>query len=120
MKTKAFRIFISITCLCMAAAYLIFFLFFDISHFTGHDLIKTVDSPDGKYEIVVYRNNGGATVDYALLCSVRSTANGKEKNIYWDYPYQEPVIQWENNNVVVINGHSLDVKKDTYDYRRQK
>ena len=115
-KTLVFLILV----LLLAVAYLIFFLFFDISHFTGQDIVKTVDSPDAKYEIVVYRNNGGATVDYALLCSVRSTDSGKEKNIYWDYPYQEPVIQWENNNVVVINGHSLDVKKDTYDYRRQK
>ena len=118
--SKATKTLVVIICTSIIVWFLIFNCFFDIAHFVGQDIISVLDSPDGNYEIVVYRNNGGATVNYTLLCAIRSTTTGKEKNIYWEYPYQEPVIQWDSKYVVIINGHKLNIKKDTYDYRRKR
>ncbi len=80
-------------------------------------MLNKVDSPDGKYTISVYLNNGGATTDYAVLCSVRKNQIEKEKNIYWNYYCTEAKIEWNYEDSVTINGIELNVTDDTYDYR---
>jgi len=39
-------------------------------------------------------------------------------NIYWDYRIEDADIEWTDEDTVVINGHSIDVLKETYDWRR--
>ena len=65
--------------------YAIHWAFFDIQRIEGQELINEVVSPDGKYTVSAYLNNGGATTDYTVLCSVRNNETEKEKNIYWNY-----------------------------------
>jgi predicted SprT family Zn-dependent metalloprotease len=63
-------------------------------------------------------NNGGATTGYAVLCTIKNNKNGKTKNIYWQYRTTKAYMEWINDDNIKINGIILNVKKETYDYRR--
>ncbi len=96
----------------------IYFAFFDIQGIDGQEVITVSDSPDSAYTVTAYLNNGGATTDLAVLCSVRNNKTKKERNIYWNYHCSTADIQWLDDKTVSINGIKLDVTKDLYDYRR--
>lgn len=91
--------------------------FFDIQRIEGQEVIEEVISPNDNYTITAYLNNGGATTDYAVLCSVTDNQTGKERNIYWQYHCSEAEIEWKDEQTVIINGVELNVLKDSYDYR---
>ncbi|MBR3350603.1 MAG: hypothetical protein IKG35_00625 [Erysipelotrichaceae bacterium] len=103
----------------LVIAISIYYCFFDISHFKRQEQMFVVES-NNNLAIVVYRNNGGATVDYSLLCTVKNTETNQEWNLFWDYPYYKPEIKWINDNTVMINSNLLNVYLDRYDYRREK
>ena len=97
--------------------YGIYWAFYDIQRIEGQKVIKEVSSPDGTYTVTAYLNNGGATTDFAVLCSVKINGQNSERNIYWNYRCREADIVWIDKDVVQINGIELNVRKDTYDYR---
>ena len=105
----------------IAVAAIIFFVvyraFFDIQHIDGQEKIAESISPDGKYTVTAYVNDGGATTGYAVLCTAENNKTGRERNIYWEYHCKEADMQWKDDRTIVINGVQLDVKKDSYDYR---
>ena len=84
----------------------------------GDEIICTSSSPDHSYTITAYLNNGGATTDFAVLCRVKNNHTQKERNIYWQYHCDYADIMWKDNFIVVINGIELDVRSDSYDYRK--
>ena len=100
--------------------YGFYYAFFDIQRYEGHEEIGVSQSPTGAYTVTAYRNNGGGTSGYAILCTVTDHATGETRNIYWDGKVETADIQWKDQKTVVINTHELDVVEDTYDYRRQK
>ncbi|MBQ2775339.1 MAG: DUF5412 domain-containing protein [Clostridia bacterium] len=114
---KFLKVIIPILIVIAVGAYAINWAFFDIQRIDGQELLHEVVSPDGKYTVSAYLNNGGATTDYAVLCSVKNNDTDKEKNIYWNYHCTEAVIEWNNEDTVTINGIKLNVTTDTYDYR---
>ena len=95
----------------------IFANFFTIWFIKGDETIKAVPSPDNKYTVTAYLNNGGATTAYAVLCTVKHNSTGIKRNIYWQNRCDDAEIEWVDNETVIINGIELDVKEDTYDYR---
>ena len=97
--------------------YGIYYCCFDIQQIKGHELINEVTSPSGKYTILAYLNNYGATVDFAVLCAVKNNETQKEKNIYWNYHCNKAEIEWNSEDIVTINGVKLNIHKDTYDFR---
>ena len=97
--------------------YGIYWAFYDIQRIEGQEIIQEVSSPEGTYIIRAYLNNGGATTGYAVLCSVKTNGQNKEKNIYWQYRCEKADIVWLDEYTVQINGVELNVKKDIYDYR---
>lgn len=97
--------------------YGIHWAFFDLQRIEGQEVIEEVISPNDTHTITAYLNNGGATTDYAVLCSVTENQTGKERNIYWQYHCSEAKIEWKDEKTVIINGVQLDVLKDSYDYR---
>jgi len=98
--------------------YGIYWGIYDIQRLCGEEKISTAISPDGNYTVTAYRNNGGATTDYAILCNVENNETGKKRNIYWNYRCDSAYMEWTDENTVMINGIELDVTKDSYDYRR--
>ncbi len=97
--------------------YGIYWAFYDIQRIEGQEIIQEVSSPNGTHTVTAYLNHGGATTDYAVLCSVKTNGQNKERNIYWQYHCEEADIVWVDEHTVQINGVELNVKKDTYDYR---
>ena len=86
---------------------------------TGEYLTEET-SPDGKYTLKAYVTNGGATTSYAVRGElVFNQRNKKTKNIYWNYKEESANITWSDNDTVLINGHSLNVPKDKFDFRNQ-
>jgi hypothetical protein len=114
---KFLKVIILVFIVIVIGVYTINWAFFDIQRIDGQELLNEVVSPDGKYTVSAYLNNGGATTDYAVLCSVKANDQNKEKNIYWQYHCEDASIVWLDDYTVQINGVELNVKKDTYDYR---
>lgn len=82
------------------------------------ELISQVKSPDGTYTMKAYRTNGGATVSYAIRGELNyNNIDKKPKNIYWNYKEDKAIIEWIDEDTVVINRHELDVLKDRFDFR---
>ena len=104
--------------LILVSIFMVHYLFYDINRIKGEELISSSTSPTGEYELSVYRNNGGATTGYAVLCTAREVSTDKERNIYWQYRIEDATVEWESDYIVVINNIRLDVRKDAYDYRR--
>ena len=101
------------------AGGLIYWAFFSVGRLSGQEVLAVSDSPDGRWTVTAYRNNGGATTGYAVLATVKDNSSGKERNFYWQEGPSEATISWQDEVTVVINGHALNVTSDTYDYRRK-
>jgi len=95
-------------------------LFIDMDRLPTGEYLTEETSPNGKYTIKAYINNGGATVSFAIRGElVFNEKSNKTKNIYWNYREETANITWTDNDTVVINGHSLDVPKGKFDFRNQ-
>lgn len=120
MKTKTKIILSAALVLCIVLlGYGIYWAFFDIQRLSGQEVIVAVDSPNGQYTATAYKNNSGATTGYAVLATVVDRDTQKSRNFYWQDDCEDAVIVWTDETTVEINGSSLDVWKDTYDYRRK-
>lgn len=117
MKRTVTAIVLALILIAALLGYGVYWAFYDIQRIEGQEILQEVASPDGTYTVTAYLNNGGATTDYAVLCSVKTNGRRKEKNIYWQYRCEDAAIVWLDEDTVKINGVELDVKKDTYDYR---
>lgn len=117
MKKTFRKVVIILIGVCLIAGYGIHWAFFDIQRIKGQEQIAEVTSPGGLYTAYAYLNNGGATTSYAVLGAVRNNETNRQKNIYWQYKCETATVEWLDDVTVVINGKTLDVRKDTYDYR---
>lgn len=120
MKKSLKKLLIILTVIILLFGSFVYYFFFDIQNIKGQEKIAEAVSPDGTYTVTAYLNNGGATVDYAVLGTVTTNKTGKEKNIYWNHHCYDAKISWHDERTVEINGITLDVKKDIYDWRREK
>lgn len=118
MKKALLIVGIVVLLIISLLGYGIYWAFYDIQRLEGQEVIQEVSSPNGTYTVTAYLNNGGATTDYAVLCSVKTNGRNNEKNIYWQYHCTKADIVWLDEQTVQINGVVLNVKKDIYDYRR--
>ena len=79
----------------------------------ARDHIETTQSPDNKITIDFYTLNGGA----ATSISVTGVLNGPlwfKKRVYYEDPMHEVHVGWENNYIVTINNHTLNLKKGEF------
>ena len=75
--------------------------------------------PTGDYTVLTYVSNGHSTVAPAVRGRViYHNKNDNKRNLYWAYRIEEGEIVWINDHIVSINGMELDVRKDTYDFRK--
>ena len=121
-KKKALTIIISIfIAISILVVSVVYYFFFDINRIKGEELIAKSASPNNTYTVEVYKNNGGATTDYAILCVLHyNDESKKDRNIYWDYHCDDATVEWTDEDTVVINGKTInDVTKDKYDFRSE-
>lgn len=86
----------------------------------GQEFMEESVSSDKKYIIKAYKNSGGATVDWSVLCTLTDTETKVMKNIYWKYKDNSVNIEWQDNDTVTINSVTLDLPDDTYDWRLER
>jgi len=100
--------------------YGVYWAFFDMDRLPTGEYLTEETSPDGTYTIRAYRNNGGATTSYSIRGElVFNKNNSKTKNIYWNYREDTAEIEWIDNDTVIINGHTLEVPNERFDFRNQ-
>ena len=96
------------------------YLFFNIDRVPEGELLADKISPNGEYTVLTYVINEHSTVAPAIRGEVIShKENDKKRNLYWAYRKEKGEIEWINKHVVSINGIELDVRTDTYDYRKE-
>lgn len=84
------------------------------------ELIVQNSSPNKEYTIKAYLVDGGMTVDYAVRVKlINNVEKSKVRTIYWNYHESKAIVEWLDNENVNINGHILNVKTDSYDWRNQ-
>lgn len=72
--------------------------------------------PDGMHCMHIYRNNGGATVDWSTTITIQNTETAAEKNIFFHCHEQEPdEAICVSNDTVRINGMKLNIYNDYYE-----
>ncbi|MGE7023038.1 DUF5412 family protein [Solibacillus cecembensis] len=76
-------------------------------------------SPDGTYTLIAYVSRPSLSADAVRGELVFNRRNGKTKNIYWNYRELTAKIEWFDNKTVVINGHTLEIPNEKYDWRKQ-
>jgi len=100
--------------------YGVYWAFFDMNRLPTGEYLTEKTSPEGTYTLKTYLVDGGATTSYSIRGElVFNNKDKKTKNIYWNYREETADIEWINNDTVIINGHSLDVPKDKFDFRNQ-
>lgn len=98
--------------------YLLYFIFFSMNRLPEGEYIKSSTSPEGTYEIDFYLADGGATTGYAIRGKLHSDVLDIDKNIYWEYKSELVSIKWIDDGKVNINGHTLTLPNEIYDFRR--
>lgn len=109
----------TILMLILLFSFFVYWLFFDINRLPHGEFLSESLSPDGKYKIKFYLINGGATTAYGVRGELCYKNGLKIRNIYWNYPEDKADVKWINNHVVIINGHRLDIFKDSFDFRKE-
>ncbi|MBQ3154399.1 MAG: hypothetical protein IJB88_04125, partial [Clostridia bacterium] len=79
--------------------------------------IIDADSNDGVYRATLYMVRDGDAKYYRA--AVTTLATGETKNVYFDNYTNESTIEWMNNTTLKINGISIDVTDEVYDFRTQ-
>lgn len=102
--------------------FLVSYIRIDLDDLNGTgELQNTFISPNKEYKAESFLiNKGGATVGFQERVSITSLSDNKkaynDNTIYWLYPSENELsIEWKNNNIIVINGQSIDINdEDTY------
>lgn len=82
-------------------------------------LNETIPSKDGKYEARVYNYSG--FINYKnVRVEIYSKNTDDSKTIYYNFVDGPLHILWINENTIKIENKTLNVKKDTYDFRKDK
>lgn len=123
MKRNILIIILSLTIIIVGLLSCeVYWTFFDMSCLPKGTLISESESSNGSYNIEVYVSRSGMTADdFSILCELKYNKIIKEpKNIYWNHHESNANITWVDDNTATINGHKLNILKDTYDFRRGK
>ena len=83
---------------------------------TVETLISSIKSPDDKYTLNLYLNSGNATVDFSVRGELENKF-GMKKNIYQNYHEKECIAEFKDNDTVEINGETLNIHRDKFDWR---
>ncbi|GMR68097.1 DUF5412 domain-containing protein [Bacillus sp. MN7755] len=117
-KTKR-KSLIVLFCIVGLFVYGVYWAFFSMDRLPTGEKIPEKQSPDGTYTFKAYITNGGATTSFAVRGELvfNHRKYFKTKNVYWNYREDTAKIVWKDNDTVIINGHTLNVPEETYDFR---
>ncbi|CAH8710024.1 DUF5412 domain-containing protein [Paenibacillus thiaminolyticus] len=120
MKKRRWGLWISLFVVCFIAIY-IYLSSFTLLILPQGDFIVTSTSPDNTYTLNAYLiDTGGALGAFAIRGELLNNLKGTRKNIYWDYRVEKANMRWLDDTHLVINGKTLNVEKETYDFRKYR
>lgn len=121
IRKKTLRVIIIVSLACISfIGYGVYWALFDTNRLPRGEYLTEVNSPDGAYTLKAYLINGGATTSFAIRGElVMNDRKGKTENIYFNYREDNANIKWIDSDTVVINGHTLTVPNEKFDYRNQ-
>lgn len=121
IRKKTLRIITIVGLACISIlGYGVYWALFDTNRLPKGEYLTEVTSPDGAYTLKAYRINGGATTSYAIRGElVMNDQKGKPKTIYWNYREDNAAVKWIDSDTVHINGHTLNVPDEKFDFRTQ-
>lgn len=118
-KLLLFLCIIFVLCISLVA-YGVYWAFFDMNRLPTGEYLTEETSPEGTYTMKAYLTNGGATTPFAIRGElVFNKNNHKAKNVYWNAHEELAEIDWKDDDTVIINGHTLHVPGDRYDFRNR-
>ncbi len=113
------KIIIAVLVVIAILSYGIYWAFFDMGRLPKDKFLSEVISPGGEYSIKAYVSESSLSAP-AVLGELNFISKRKRpKNIYWNYREDHADIEWVDNFTVIINGHKLNVLKDTFDFRNR-
>lgn len=75
-------------------------------------------SPTAEYVMTTYYIKGSNTLKEGVRCEVTEVATDQKRNIYWQVGVDNAIAGWTANDVININGVSINLSKnDSYDWR---
>ena len=103
-------------CICFVVIMLVMISLFVGCQRPRDELVESIASPDGNHVMKIYRNNGGATVDWSTTVSIQDAGSMKENNIYFHYHEKDlDEAVWVDNDTVRINGMELNIHNDYFE-----
>ncbi|MGX5435379.1 DUF5412 domain-containing protein [Bacillus toyonensis] len=116
-KTKR-KSLIVLFCIVGLFVYGVYWAFFSMDRLPTGEKIAEKQSPDGTYTFKAYVTNGGATTSFAVRGELvfNHRKYFRAKNVYWNYQEDTAKIVWKDNDTVIINGHTLNVPEESYDF----
>ncbi|TKI53641.1 hypothetical protein FC756_23100 [Lysinibacillus mangiferihumi] len=119
-QKKIVKIILIITFLFVGfIGYGVYWAFFDMNRLPRGEYLTEETSPDGTYTLKAYLSSPSLSSDAVRGELVFNERNGKTKNIYWNYRESTAKIKWLDNKTVVINGRTLEVPNERFDFRNQ-
>ncbi|WP_160683925.1 DUF5412 domain-containing protein [Clostridium sp. C2-6-12] len=114
------KILIGLSIIIVLLGYIFYSTGYSMESLPKGDFICEKESPDGTYTIKAYITNGGATTSFAIRGELNYNKEKKSaKNIYWNNREDNAIIEWIDDNTVIINGHKLKVPDEKFDFRRE-
>ena len=114
------KIIISLSIVIALLVCLDYWAFSSMSRLPKGNFVCEEESPDGTYTIKAYITNGGATTSFAIRGELNYNKEKKSpKNIYWNNREDNAIIEWIDDNTVIINGHKLKIPDEKFDFRRE-
>ena len=96
---------------------LLWYMFFYHPNSENH-LLKSVSSPDENYEVRTYLWEGDSLSENSVTADLYNNKTKKIKEIYDNYPDNNPKVFWLSNTKVKIGNKTLDIsKKETYSWK---
>ncbi|MFN2744256.1 MULTISPECIES: DUF5412 family protein [Bacillus] len=123
-KTHRRKVLFTLLAVILAAgipiSYIVYTHFYSMNHLPKGEWIESSTSPNQKYKLDIYRvKKIGAANGYSIRAEVTTVSTGKRRNLYWGKQEYEANVKWKDRRHVSINNKVLDVRTDTYDWRRE-
>ncbi len=121
----AYKTLIVLLAVLALTGFGIYYFFFSMSSLPHGTFICESTSPQGTYTVAFYETSPALSVGGTRGEAINNNT-GSRRNLYWEYNRNLPEkgiadteISWESDEIVIINGVRLNIKRDTYDYRRK-
>ena len=93
--------------------------FYNINDVPQGQFLFSSMSPTGQYTLKLYLVDGGKHLGKGIRGELVDIADGTAKNVYWVVGEETAIVGWAAETVVSINGHTVDVSKYVFDWRRE-